>query len=271
MLSEKHRPSTTNNLILDPKIIDTIRESIRSNIPVLLHGPPGSGKTSSTYAVAKEFGLRVIEVNASDERKKNQMENILKSSSMEGFFEVLYLFDEVDSLADPAVLVEILKRSLHPIVLTANEVWNISEKVREYCKIVKFRKPELRSVVDYVKRVSSSEHIAPSYSNIVQDFRAGLHSAFYGSEGYASHNDFDTVRDIFEKGIVPEDVDRSILIWLSHNAPRFYYGQNLNLVYEVICEADRTGNLNLLKLLPKGHGSPEYPYYLKRRRVLHGD
>ncbi|XP_064482111.1 uncharacterized protein LOC135394946 [Ornithodoros turicata] len=35
---------------------------------MLLHGPPGSGKTSAVYYMAQELGYKVIEVNASSER-----------------------------------------------------------------------------------------------------------------------------------------------------------------------------------------------------------
>ena len=42
---------------------------------LLLHGPPGTGKTMSVYQVAKEFGMDVFEVNSSHKRSPTELKN----------------------------------------------------------------------------------------------------------------------------------------------------------------------------------------------------
>ena len=42
---------------------------------VLLSGPPGVGKTTTSYLVAKELGYEVMEMNASDTRSKKQLDS----------------------------------------------------------------------------------------------------------------------------------------------------------------------------------------------------
>jgi len=74
--TEKYRPSCLNELALEEEISRFLLRALSTtDIPHLIfHGPPGTGKTSTAIAIAKElFGLhayksRVMELNASDER-----------------------------------------------------------------------------------------------------------------------------------------------------------------------------------------------------------
>ena len=43
----------------------------------LLSGPPGVGKTTTSYLVAKELGYEVTELNASDTRSKKQLDSVV--------------------------------------------------------------------------------------------------------------------------------------------------------------------------------------------------
>ena len=71
---------------------------------VLLSGPPGVGKTTTSYLVAKELGLDIMELNASDTRSKKMLGACLGdalnnlSLAKESKNRVL-LMDEVDGMA----------------------------------------------------------------------------------------------------------------------------------------------------------------------------
>ncbi|HZD43983.1 MAG TPA: AAA family ATPase, partial [Methanomicrobiales archaeon] len=70
--------------------------------PLLLYGKPGTGKTSSAYALATDMGWEVVELNASDQRTKGSIEKIAGSSSLTrsltGAERKLILLDEADNL-----------------------------------------------------------------------------------------------------------------------------------------------------------------------------
>lgn len=80
---DKYRPKKLDDVIHQDEIIKMLKETVKTgNLPhLLLHGPPGTGKTSTILAIANElFGPkrvheRVIELNASDERGINIVRN----------------------------------------------------------------------------------------------------------------------------------------------------------------------------------------------------
>ena len=44
---------------------------------VILHGPPGIGKTCSVYVIANEFGYELVEINADEIRDTQKIESVL--------------------------------------------------------------------------------------------------------------------------------------------------------------------------------------------------
>ena len=83
---EKYRPNSLDDIISHTEIIDTVKKFIETKkLPHhLFHGPPGTGKTSSILAVAKDmFGPtyknNILELNASDDRGIDVVRNQIKS------------------------------------------------------------------------------------------------------------------------------------------------------------------------------------------------
>lgn len=113
MWIEKYRPQGLNDLLSHQEIIATLRTLISNNrLPHLLFcGPPGTGKTSTILACAKEmygssFKSMVLELNASDDRGIGVVRDQIKSfASTKRIFSSgvkLIVLDEADAMTTAA-------------------------------------------------------------------------------------------------------------------------------------------------------------------------
>ncbi|HMK16343.1 MAG TPA: AAA family ATPase, partial [Methanomicrobiales archaeon] len=70
--AEKYRPRRLPDLVGNPAVLRAMADWARSwnpgNKPLILHGKPGTGKTSAAHALARDLGWEILELNASDQR-----------------------------------------------------------------------------------------------------------------------------------------------------------------------------------------------------------
>ncbi|MHA1480562.1 MAG: AAA family ATPase [Candidatus Thorarchaeota archaeon] len=133
---EKHRPTSLSEIVGNEDVIKGLWEWVRAwmvKIPrkraALLIGPPGIGKTASINAIANDMDAEIVEFNASDKRNKANIEvQVWRSATqqtLDGRFRII-LLDEVDGLSGTSdrggvgAIVKIIRESVHPIVMTAN-------------------------------------------------------------------------------------------------------------------------------------------------------
>lgn len=109
---------------------------------VMLHGPPGVGKTTAAHLVANLEGYDVVESNASDTRSKKLVETglrgVLDTSSLLGYFagdgkkveaskrKLVLIMDEVDGMSagdrgGVGALASVAKKTAIPMILICNE------------------------------------------------------------------------------------------------------------------------------------------------------
>jgi len=171
--AERYRPRRLEDLVGNSAAIRQMVEWAQSwnsdKKPLILYGKPGTGKTSSAHALANEMEWDIIELNASDQRTKGVIEKVAGSSSMtsslSGAAQKLILLDEADNLQGTAdrggarAIIEVIKKARQPIILVANELYELSPELRSRCDTVQFRALPARSIVPRLRYICSAEGI----------------------------------------------------------------------------------------------------------------
>lgn len=199
--TEKYRPQSLADVLGNPQAVEQLRAWARSwkeGVPekraVLLHGPPGSGKTSAAHALAREFGWDVLELNASDVRSGPAIRRTAGEGAVHETFSgtgeyftaargqrKLIILDEADNLyeragADSAssdqeftdrggrrAILETIARARQPVVLIANDRYELtrgaSASFQRQVLDIPFRSLTLPTLQKLLAQVAASESL----------------------------------------------------------------------------------------------------------------
>ena len=164
----------------------------------LLYGPAGCGKTSLVEAVANEYKLELIEMNASDFRRKQDIERIAKvAATMRSLFSrgKIILLDEVDGISGKAdygaidAILYLLEVTKYPVVMTANDPWDQKLKpLRDASEMIAFKRLSERDVIVVLKRICQAEKLEcedNALKEIARRSEGDLRSAINDLQGIA--------------------------------------------------------------------------------------
>lgn len=170
--TKKYEPKSIDDLQLQNSIIVRLKSYVeqfnRKNKPLLLYGPPGTGKTVAAQVLAKTYHYELVELNASDFRDKETIGTVIGNASkqMSLFFRSkLILIDEVDALSGDdrgalTAIIDLLKTSPYPIILTANDPWDREmNKLRTACSMIMFDKLDSKIIASVLRDICIKENI----------------------------------------------------------------------------------------------------------------
>jgi len=281
--TEKYRPSTLAEVRGNDSARDALQEWAESwdqhREAVIVHGSPGIGKTSAAHALANDMGWDRIELNASDSRTKDDIERLAgrasKNATLGGSGHQLIIVDEADNFhgnvdrGGSKAVTSIVKDAGQPMVLIANDYYEMSNGVRNACQEIEFRDVGKRSIVPVLRDLCRQEGVDfedAALEAIAEtndgDLRGAINDLQALAEGRdelreedvatgerdRTHGVFDYLDTVIKEAGAQEaletayDVDETpddLVNWIEDNMPKDYEGRELARAYDFLADADR--------------------------------
>src|SRR3989344_1163279 len=174
LFTTKYAPQNSSQVIGQEKALRELKDYIvnykkQKYKAALLHGPVGNGKTSAVFALAKELGYDLLEINSSDLRNEANLTSFLGAALGQQslfFTPKLILIDEIDNISGvedrgciPALL-KAMEKSSFPLIVTANDLYNPKIKsLKKECLSIEFLPLEHQIVVQTLRLICEKEHI----------------------------------------------------------------------------------------------------------------
>ena len=279
--TEKYKPTKVSEIAGQAKAVAEALGFVDSFSPgkaVLLSGPAGTGKTLLVETIAKERGLLLLQLNASDSRSAEAITAFFQDASRtKSLFHKgkIILLDEVDGISAndrgaASAIIDVIKQSLYPVFLIANDPWSQKLRpLRPYVKMVKFSKVHSASIEKRLKEICQAEGIT-AQGNALKDLsrwsQGDLRSAISDLQTVAegkkdlSESDLEVLgyrergSSIFEilptlfksrnisasrRAIQSADKDSDeIFWWVENNIPLEFPPEKLAQAYDLISKAD---------------------------------
>jgi replication factor C large subunit len=283
--TETYRPSTLSEVRDNDKARNALREWAETwddhREAVVLHGSPGVGKTSAAHALAADMGWETVELNASDQRTADVIERFAgrasKNATLAGAASgadgrQLILLDEADSVADrggTSALTEVVNGADQPVVLVANDYYEMSRTLRDACREIEFRDVSARSIVPVLRDICRREGVEfeeGALERIAEADDGDLRSAVNDLQAAVEGGDSLTVEDVVtgdrdrSLGVFPfldavlkestpeaaiqaayrvDETPDDLTKWIEGNVTTVYEGEELARAYDSLADADR--------------------------------
>lgn len=276
---EKHRAICFKDVKGQELSIDKVKIFLKSfprKKAVVLHGPPGTGKTSLAYAIAYETDSEILELNASDLRNKTKIAEIVRpASEQRSLFKKgkIILVDEVDGISTKdrgglGELLAILEKTSFPIIITANDIWQQKfNLLRQKAELVQMKEVDYKIVLDILREICAKENVVVSSDVLTSiaikargDIRAAINDLQILSkmespdlikevgERNKEQSIFSSLQYVFKNSKIDDSMIRifdevnmpidEIFLWIEENIPLEYKGEELAKAFDALSLAD---------------------------------
>src|SRR3989344_1915177 len=210
----KYEPKTEKEIIGQDEAVKQLDHFIKSyktqkKKAAFIYGPSGCGKTILAKVLARKHNLELIEVNASDYRTKEQIEekigNALKQQSLFSTGKII-LIDEIDGLSGMkdrgalTTIADLMKDSKFPIICTAMDPYDQKfSGFRAKAQMIECNSVAAQDIFIFMKSICEKEKIT------YDEFALKNLSRRSGSDVRASINDLQGLA--IRGNITKENVD----------------------------------------------------------------
>lgn len=251
--TEKYRPRRLKDYMDSLGIYDPIIRWVRDwsgehteRRFAILHGKPGTGKTTIVEAIANDLDCEIYITNASDDRNRDDIIAAWQVSTTRSMLgnKRLIVLDEADHISNnkvgrgksaQSIVLEMINNSKYPVILVCNDLYALDRSIRS-AKPFRFRfdYPRRSEKIELARRVNSSEGLKltpPEIENIVDSsrtFRSLLYNLQKASLGVFTFEPDVVDQDIFEEffhilvGESPEDTNfkpDELMKWMVEYVP----------------------------------------------------
>jgi len=282
--TEKYRPKFFGDIRGQSLAVEKVREFVRdirvvagarggSKKAIILHGPPGTGKTALAYVAANETNSEIFELNASDLRNKEKLNEILRPAIEQKSLtkkSKLILVDEVDGISAVdrgglTQLISLIESTKYPIIITANNIWRKKlSALRRKTELVQLKEIDYKTIKDvmiFILRKEKNFVDNDILTNIAIKAKGDLRAAINDLQIIAGMDEpsgildernketdiFSALRLIF-KGKPTNDILKvfdsvnmpidEIILWVEENIPTEYQGEALARAYDLLSKVD---------------------------------
>jgi replication factor C large subunit len=281
--TEKYRPKTFLEIKGQDLAVEQLKTFIEeSNLgklmkktkkALLLHGTPGTGKTTLVHVAAKEMNAEIFELNASDLRNKGKLQEMLRPAIEQQSLvkkSKIILVDEVDGISGMAdrggvtELISLISDSPYPIIITANDAWNKKlSPLRKKAELINLKEIQYNIIKNILLDILKKENLFIENDIITRisisakgDVRAAINDLQSISqtkelpeidERNKETDIFNALKIIFKTKPTNETLRAldsvkmpldEVMLWVEENIPAEYTGIELAKAYDALSKTD---------------------------------